>query len=180
MQPLVSLSRRCTTPGRCGCAPDESFAVWCRSALTSVPVQLPVAGCTTNPGGLFRHTRSSSSYKTSIGMFSGCASPWSSPGGGSCARTSSPGRNRSEDLAVEPLIVTKPAAMERCHRARLMSGHSSANQRSRRSPGLPAILWRISAFTAQTLEGNRALRKVCRCDLFRASLTGWTNSPAPR
>ncbi len=62
MSPVVSLSSRCTMPGRRSPPmPDRLSPQWAISALTSVPVQWPAAGCTTRFGGLSMTMMSSSS-----------------------------------------------------------------------------------------------------------------------
>jgi hypothetical protein len=54
-KPEVSLSIRCTMPGRFSPPmPERLPPKWCRSALTSVPPGLPGAGWTTMPAGLSR------------------------------------------------------------------------------------------------------------------------------
>ena len=53
IRPVVSLSSRCTMPGRRSPPmPERISPQWAMSALTSVPVQFPAAGCTTRPLGL--------------------------------------------------------------------------------------------------------------------------------
>src|SRR5262249_25280170 len=81
IRPLVSLSRRCTMPGRLTPpTPDRLSPQWATSALTRVPLQLPAAGWTTSPAGLSMTMRSASSNTTSSGMDSG-ATATSSAGG---------------------------------------------------------------------------------------------------
>src|SRR5207249_2927207 len=50
--PLVSLSRRCTIPGRAAARPVSAL-IRPTTAFTSVPLACPYAGCTTRPAGLF-------------------------------------------------------------------------------------------------------------------------------
>jgi len=58
IRPEVSLSSRCTMPAR----GRPAAAAWCASRpFSSVPDQLPGAGCTTNPAGLFSTSRCGSS-----------------------------------------------------------------------------------------------------------------------
>ena len=53
IRPLVSLSSRCTMPGRrTPPMPDRLSPQWAISALTSVPLSWPAAGWTTRPGRL--------------------------------------------------------------------------------------------------------------------------------
>ena len=53
ISPVVSLSSRCTMPGRLTPPmPDRLAPQWAIRALTSVPVSWPAAGCTTRPFGL--------------------------------------------------------------------------------------------------------------------------------
>ena len=53
IRPVVSLSSRCTMPGRRTPPMPERLSPQCAiSAFTSVPVQFPAAGCTTRPAGL--------------------------------------------------------------------------------------------------------------------------------
>ena len=62
ISPVVSLSSRCTMPGRRSPPmPERLSPQWAISALTSVPVQWPAAGCTTRPAGLSMTMMSSSS-----------------------------------------------------------------------------------------------------------------------
>src|SRR5438309_917132 len=58
--PLVSLSRRCTIPGRAAARPVSAL-IRPTTAFTSVPLACPYAGCTTRPAGLFNTIASSSS-----------------------------------------------------------------------------------------------------------------------
>ena len=60
--------------------PDRLSPQWAISALTSVPVAWPAAGCTTSPAGLSITMMSSSSYTTLSGMRSPAGSAGS--GGG--------------------------------------------------------------------------------------------------
>ena len=61
--------------------PTECRPIWWTSALRSVPVQWPKAGCITSPGGLFTTMIAASSWSTSSGKGSG------STGGGSGTAT---------------------------------------------------------------------------------------------
>ncbi len=74
-KPLVSLSMRCTIPGRFSPpTPDRLPPKWYKSALTSVPVHDPGAGCTTMPVGLLITIRSASSHKISSAISSASVS----------------------------------------------------------------------------------------------------------
>ena len=89
------------------------------TALTSVPLECPGAGCTTIPAGLFTTSTCSSSYFTSSGMSSGAASVGGV--GFSATRMTSPGETRSDAFrATTPLTSTSPALMDATTRARVM------------------------------------------------------------
>src|SRR5437870_5535631 len=85
MRPLVSLSSRCTMPGRLTPpTPERLSPQWASSAFAKVPLQLPAAGCTTSPAGLSTTKRSASSNTLLSAMFSGAIAA-SAAGGSSSA-----------------------------------------------------------------------------------------------
>ena len=137
-RPVVSRSRRCTTPGRSGSSPP---AMPCASRpWTSVASRRPEAGCVTSPAGLSTTSRYSSSKGISRPISTG-----SRPGPGSSSETSicSPPRRRRALPATAPSTVTRPAATWRSAEAREPTSSSSARKRSRRMP--PASLGTVSA-----------------------------------
>jgi hypothetical protein len=82
--PEVSLSSRCTMPARGSVAAAGSRA---SRPLSSVPCQLPGAGCTTRPAGLSSTSRCSSSNSTCSAMACGWKAWLSSVGtSSSCSR----------------------------------------------------------------------------------------------
>ncbi len=102
MQPDVSLSRRCTIPGR-STPPIEARRPWqwWSSALTRVPVRFPAAGWTTRPVDLLSTSNSSSSKRISRGISSG----WrlGQTGSGMIRRSDRPGQRlfRLRGIPVE-------------------------------------------------------------------------------
>ena len=78
----MSLSRRCTMPGRRTPPIPARLGPQCASsALTSVPSGLPGAGCTTMPAGLSMTIRCASSKRMSSAI--GCAAGSAASGSGS-------------------------------------------------------------------------------------------------
>ena len=117
--------------------PDKLSPQWAMSALTSVPVQLPAAGCTTSPAGLSMTMISSSSNTTSSGMFSGPTVTSAAAGRSSTmvppALTRWPGSR-----IVAPSIATRPARISALWRERDSSATRAASTRSSRSPASSA------------------------------------------
>ncbi len=134
--PLVSLSRRCTMPGR-SVAPPPPATRWKSSALTKVPPGWPGAGCTTSPGGLSRMRRWGSSKRIVRGMSSGKASV----GGGGLGRTTmrAPATGRSRARAGSPSTSTRPSSTKRCTVVRDQPRPRAATRRSSRSPASASL-----------------------------------------
>ncbi len=89
----------------------------CSRPFSSVPRQLPAAGCTTRPGRLSITISVSSSNTTSSGTSSATKAVSSSLDCGS-TRTSSPGQTGSRADAGRAPIVTWPSPIQRWMRAR--------------------------------------------------------------
>ena len=118
ISPVVSLSSRCTMPGRrMPPIPDNPSPQWCSSAFTSVPLLWPGPGCTTSPVGLSMTIRSSSSKTIVSGMSSG--SGVASTGGGTSKSTRAPSFGLELGLdATVPSTRTKPSPISSCNRVR--------------------------------------------------------------
>src|SRR3569833_3351158 len=134
-------------PARGSCA---SSGAYCSRAFTSVPAQLPAAGCTTRPAGLLMTSMASSSYTTSSAM--------SSPVHGSSvvspavSATCSPPHSLSRARGAWPCTVTCPDLIQSCNRLREYSGKSSTSTWSSRRPaaasGTVAVHCRFSVALA--------------------------------
>ena len=144
-RPEVSLSMRWTIPGRMTPPIPERLLPQCaRRAFTSVPSGFPAAGCTTIPDGLFMTIMSSSSYMTSSGISSGCAS--AGRGAGSDTVIVSPARSFCRFAETFPHTVTRPSSQSRAaadllscpgageSSAEASSGEASAKNASSLSP----------------------------------------------
>ncbi len=117
-RPEVSLSSRCTMPGRfTPPMPESESPQWAISALTRVPVSCPAPGWTTSPAGLSRMTRDSSSNT----MLSGMSSPTGSAGAASGTSISMLCATRTLVLASNagaPSTATRPASIRPWMRVR--------------------------------------------------------------
>jgi uncharacterized integral membrane protein len=129
---------RWTMPGRFSPPmPDRLPPKWCRSALTSVPVGEPGAGCTTMPAGLFTTIRSASSCTMSSGMASATVST-SAASSTEMATASPSARVARAFVTTAPFTATAPASIRRARRERLRlsaSGTSRPSALSRRGAG---------------------------------------------
>ena len=137
--PDVSLSRRWTMPSRSSPPTSDSGPPRPLSAFTSVPLQLPGAGCTTIPAGLSTTSTSSSSNTTMSGIVL-ADRPRGRPAAGSRRRSarrraagSSPARRGP---STRTLARSRSASRPGCARGRARRrrrGRAAARRRARRS-----------------------------------------------
>ena len=150
--PEVSLSSRCTMPGRSGSPVSDSDCPRPSSAFTSVPCEFPAPACTIIPAGLLTAMTSSSSYSTSSGIASGSA--LGAARGSSSTSIVSPARTFCESFATFPFSRTRPCSINSCARVRESSGQFAVTARSSLCPASSAEMeiWRCAAsFTLQSL-----------------------------
>ena len=133
--------------------PDRLAPQWAISALTSVPVACPAAGCTTSPAGLSMTMISSSSNTT----LSGIASPAGSAASGSGTFTTitSPALTRwLGSRTVRPPTATSPSRISDFSRVRDSSERSASTRSSRPPASLPETS--ISCFCLPEEDDIRA------------------------
>ena len=131
ISPEVSLSNRCTIPGRM--TPPMPFMSGHRASnpLTSVRSGWPGPGWTERPGGLSITTISSSWYTRVSGIHWGVTSIFL--GGGTVRDTRSPRRTLWEGFAKEPFSLTCPSTINRWSWARVNPERVPARNWSRRT-----------------------------------------------
>ena len=111
ISPEVSLSNRCTTPGRCSPPIPSNSGACARAACTKVPHAWPAAGWTTIPAGLLITIKSSFSNMTWRGMSSGIN--LLGTGGGRMRSITSPTSTILLDLTIcFPPTLTKPSRIQ--------------------------------------------------------------------
>ena len=131
----MSLSMRCTMPGRISPPMPDRLPLQCHSkALTRVPSGLPGAGCTTMPLGLLTTSRWASSYTISSGISCGTASMGFASGISSS--TVSPAFSLRLLATVLPLHCTWPSATSACSAERDRPVSSPLRKRSMRWPAV--------------------------------------------
>ncbi len=144
--PDVSLSMRCTMPGRATPPiPDKVPSQWCSSAFTSVPSGFPAAGWTTNPAGLSTTSKCWSSNTTRSGM--SWASLWAGAGSGTVSMKASPPRTFRAGSRTAPAACdsSAPLRIKALRRSLERVGTVSASARSKRQPA-----WLGASSTAMT------------------------------
>ena len=100
----MSLSSRWTMPAR---GTPASCGAWCSSALSSVPSQLPLPGCTTSPAGLSITSSASSSSTIDSAIASGRNA---SSADGRTRRGRRPARRRAPGASRRASAVERDAA----------------------------------------------------------------------
>src|SRR5438309_2217366 len=162
-RPDVSLSRRCTTPGRSAPAIPERWGTWASTALTSVPLGCPGAGCTVMPAGLSMTRTSASSWTIASGMGWGATATGSDDG----ARTLTcwPARSRNAGFRGRPSTRTCPRPAKVATRDREYRGKRSATMTSRRRPRSAAAASKIGPpWTPPSAVGSTDARWGDRLD----------------
>ncbi len=138
--PVVSLSRRCTMPGRSTPPTPESEPAQCPSrACTRVSSPVPEPGCTTMPAALFTASMCSSSNSTSSSMSAALSTE-----GTAAAKensTMSPACSSVFLSSATPARVTRPTSKARCQAERECSGKAAASSLSARSRRVPSGIW---------------------------------------
>src|SRR5581483_8590236 len=153
--PEVSLSRRCTMPGR-SAAPTPASSGWPASRpWTRVAVALPAPGWTTSPAGLSTTITASSSCTTVTATDSSGAGRPAAGGISSGQVIPAPAATLVEPFVTTvPSTATTPAAMSAVARARVAPS-SVASARSSRSPAsAPGTTARTSAGAGRRLRAD--------------------------
>ena len=153
--PDVSLSIRCTIPGRATPPiPERLPPQWCSKAFTKVPSRFPAAGWTTRPAGLSTTSRCSSSKTIVSGM--SCGSLWAGVGSGTSTRTFSSPRTLVAGSRKVSRTLDSPAPNEGLQ-SFARDGRGGVRKRTVEAParmgGLQANIDRLT-----TPHGNNMVR----------------------